>query len=63
MDQVKDQRLTLTVERAAHVLGIGRDLAYRLVARGEMPGVIRLGKRIVVSRAALERLLEGRPGG
>jgi excisionase family DNA binding protein len=49
-------RLTLTVPEAAAVLGISRALAYELVARGELPN-LRLGRRIVVPRQALERLI------
>lgn len=55
---------TVTVEEAAKLLGIGRNLAYELARRGELPGAIRIGtKRLVVSRAALERLLAGAPQG
>lgn len=52
-----DDRLTLTVEEASRLLGISRALAYELVARGEVPG-IRLGRRIVVPRRALDTLLD-----
>lgn len=52
-----NDRLTLTVEEAARLLGISRALAYELVARGEVPG-IRLGRRIVVPRRALDTLLD-----
>jgi len=53
------EKATLTVEEAAETLGISRNLAYQLVREGKIPS-IRLGeKRLVVSRAALERLLEG----
>ena len=51
------ERKTLTVEQAAKVLGISRTGAYQLAARGELPGVIRLGKRLLVPKAALEKLL------
>jgi excisionase family DNA binding protein len=51
-----EERQTLTVEEAARILGVGRSAAYQAVARGELP-VIRLGRRYVVPRAALERLL------
>lgn len=51
-----EERLTLTVEEAAQVLGISRALAYELVARAEIPS-LRLGRRIVVPRRALEVLL------
>ncbi len=49
-------RQTLTVEEAAKALGIGRASAYEAVRKGELPA-IRLGRRLVVPRAALERLL------
>jgi excisionase family DNA binding protein len=51
--------LTVRVEEAARLLGISRGSAYALAARGELPGALRLGGRIVVSRAALERALAG----
>jgi len=50
--------LTVTVEEAARLLGISRTLAYELVTRGELPHV-RLGRRIVVSRRALELMVDG----
>jgi excisionase family DNA binding protein len=46
------ERLVFTVGEAAKLLGISRAFAYELVARGELP-VIRLGRRIVVPKAAL----------
>jgi excisionase family DNA binding protein len=46
----------MTVPEAARVLGIGRDAAYRAAARGELP-TLRVGRRILVPVAALERLL------
>ena len=55
-------RLTLSVPETAKLLGISRALAYQLVARGELPS-LRLGRRIVVPRAALERFIgESEPG-
>jgi len=50
-------RLTLTVEEAAELLGISRGLAYELVKRGELPR-LQLGRRVVVPRKALEDLIE-----
>ena len=49
-------RATLTVEEAAAVLGIGRTLAFELARTGQIP-TIRLGRRILVPRAALDRML------
>jgi excisionase family DNA binding protein len=50
------ERLALSVEEAGALLGISRDLAYDLVARRELPSV-RLGRRLVVPRRALEEAL------
>ena len=44
--------LVLTVAEAGALLGVSRAFAYELVARGELP-VIRLGRRILVPKAAL----------
>jgi excisionase family DNA binding protein len=52
------QPLTMTVEDAAAALGIGRTSAYAAIARGELP-CIRIGRRVVVPRPAMERLLTG----
>jgi len=52
------ERLTLSIPEAAKVLGISRGLAYQLAKEGKIP-VIRLGKRLVVPKLALEKLLSG----
>jgi len=49
-------RLTLTVEEAAATLGISRAFAYEAVRRGDIPS-IRIGRRVLVPHAALNRLL------
>lgn len=54
---MEPERLTLTVEEAASLLGISRNLAYELVADGRLPS-IRLGRRVLVPRQALYRLLD-----
>ncbi|HLH24961.1 MAG TPA: helix-turn-helix domain-containing protein [Chloroflexota bacterium] len=50
------ERQTVTVEEAAQYLGISRSTAYDAVKRGELP-VVRIGRRYVVPRQALERML------
>jgi excisionase family DNA binding protein len=50
------ERLTLSVEEAAQLLGISRAHAYELAQRGEIP-VIRLGRRILVPRVALGEMM------
>jgi excisionase family DNA binding protein len=51
--------LTVTTAEAARLLGISRNLAYEAARRGEIP-TIRIGRRILVPIAALERLLSER---
>lgn len=51
-------RETLTVPEAGQRLGIGRNQAYEAAKRGEIP-TIRIGSRILVPTAALDRLLSG----
>jgi len=51
-------RLTLTVNETAKLLGISRNSCYEAVARGEIYS-IRIGKRLLVPRAGLEKLLTG----
>jgi excisionase family DNA binding protein len=51
-----ENRLVFTVEEAAGLLGISRSFAYEAVQRGEIPSM-RIGRRILVPKAALERFL------
>lgn len=50
-------RLVLTVSEVAQILGLSRNSAYQGVSRGEIPSV-RVGKRILVPRIALEKMLD-----
>lgn len=53
----KREKLTLTVEETARVLGISRANCYECVRQGSIPS-LRFGRRIVVPKAALMRKLE-----
>jgi len=58
-DKRTENRLTLSVEEASAMLGISRNLGYKLARQGKLPGVISIGgKRLIVSKAAIERLLD-----
>jgi excisionase family DNA binding protein len=57
-----EERLTYTLTEAARRLGISRALAYEAAHRGELP-ICRIGRRMLVPRAALMRLLEDSPLG
>ena len=48
---------TITVEEAAKLIGINRKGVYDAVKRGEIPS-LRFGKRIVIPRAAFERMFD-----
>ena len=53
-------RATATLGEVAALLGIGRSTAYELAQRDALPvPVIRLGRRLVVPQAALDRVLAG----
>jgi excisionase family DNA binding protein len=56
----RPERVTYSVETVAAMLGISRALAYQLVRSGDLPS-IKLGRRVVVPRAAFLRLLDGGP--
>jgi excisionase family DNA binding protein len=53
----KDEALTLSVEHAAHLIGISRSTAYRLVQDGELPA-IRVGRRVLILKKPLMQMLE-----
>lgn len=59
---VATEPATMKIEEAARLLGVGRQTAYDLANRGELPGALRLGRRWVISRKALEAWLEGKAG-
>jgi excisionase family DNA binding protein len=54
-----DGRLTWTVTEAAKLLGISPTSAYEAARRGELPVRV-IGRRMVVPRVALLRLLDER---
>lgn len=56
-------RETLNIEDVGKMLGISRAVAYDLARRNKLPvPVIRIGRRMVVSRRALEDLLNAHKG-
>ena len=50
-------KLTYSVPEVAAMLGISRSAAYDCVHRGDIPALV-LGRRLVVSKTALARLLD-----
>ena len=53
-----EHQKTQTIGETAKQLGIGRNQAYEAARRGQIP-TIKIGKRILVLREPLRRMLEG----
>ena len=51
------EKMVLTVEEARVKLGLSRGLIYEAVRRGSIPS-IRIGRRILIPREALHRLID-----
>jgi len=51
------QRLTVSVEQAGRILGISRGAAYARAGDGSLP-TVRLGKRLLVPKGALQKMLK-----
>lgn len=49
---------TYSIEEAAKLLGIGRKACYEAARTGQVP-TVRIGKRLLVPKAALAKLLQG----
>jgi excisionase family DNA binding protein len=54
--RLEDYGEVLSVDQVAVILDLSRDSAYAAVHRGEIPA-IRLGRRLLVPKAALARML------
>ena len=60
MQTAQTDRATATIEEVAVAFGIARSTAYELAKSDRLPiPVIRLGRRLVVARAAMDRVLAG----
>ena len=53
-----EPRLLYRMEDVAHLLNISRSKAFEMAAAGKLPGVVRLGRSVRVSRIALERWIQ-----
>jgi excisionase family DNA binding protein len=54
---MSSEKIILSVTETAYLLGLSRNSTYQGVQSGAIPS-IRVGKRILVPRAARERMLE-----
>ena len=53
-----NERWTYSVKEAARILGLSKNAAYQACLRDEIPN-LKIGRRILIPRAQLERLLLG----
>lgn len=54
------EKLTLSVEETAEVIGISRNACYEAIRQGIIPS-IRIGGRILISRKQIEMMFEPKP--
>ena len=54
---MSSEKIILSVTETAYLLGLSRNSTYQGVQSGAIPS-IRVGKRILVPKAALDRMLE-----
>ncbi len=54
--EAASNKLDMSIQECANLLGIGRTSAYEAIRRGDIPSV-KIGRRRLVPRVALERLL------
>jgi excisionase family DNA binding protein len=54
---MSSEKIILSVTETAYLLGLSRNATYQGVQSGAIPS-IRVGKRILIPKAALERMLE-----
>ena len=57
MGMQSDGRLTLTVAETAKLLGLSRAATFQACHTGQLPH-LRIGKRLLICKAALERLID-----
>ena len=55
---MSNEKVVLSVSETARILGLSRNSTYQGVFTGEIPH-IKVGKRILIPRIALEKMLEG----
>lgn len=52
-----DKKRLITVNEALESIPLGRTAFYAALRRGDVPGVVRIGRRIFIKAEALDRML------
>ena len=58
MEEKATEKMVVSVEEARRLLGLSRGLMYQAIHAGQIP-FVRFGRRILIPRARLEKLLSG----
>ncbi len=58
-----DKLLLKPWPEAAEALGVSRTTIYELIGRGELPGVVRIGRSVRLSSEALRAWVRAQAGG
>lgn len=56
-----EDSLTLSLSQASRLLGVSPNNALNLAKRGEMPGLIKIGRLYRVSKTGLMAFIDGEP--
>ena len=56
MDEVSKAAVVYTIPEICRMFGINKNLAYELARTGQLP-VLKLGRRVVCPKVAIDRLL------
>ena len=56
-EKANETKKTLSIAEAGRALGLGKNAAYNAAHRGEIP-VIKIGGRLLVLKAAFDKLLQ-----
>lgn len=62
-ERYEESPILLRPVEAARLLAVSRSKFYELLARGEVPGVVRIGASTRISRSVLERWIADRATG
>ncbi len=58
-----ERALLLTISEAAWAIRVSRSRMYELLARNEIPGVVRIGRSVRISRRSLEAWVDEQANG
>jgi excisionase family DNA binding protein len=52
-----EEKVVYSAQEIMRLLGLSKNLIYKAVERNQLPGIIRVGKRILFSKQAIDAML------